>query len=674
MTRMTNRLANEASPYLLQHKDNPVDWYPWSDEALEVARAQDKPILLSIGYAACHWCHVMERESFEDEETAALMNENFINIKVDREERPDIDSLYMDAVQAMTGHGGWPMTMFLTPEGTPFYGGTYFPPVDRHGMPSFRTVLEAVAEAWRDRRDEARQQGKRLLEHVSIGSRLRPSQDLVSDDVLQDALRSLRNNFDETFGGFGGAPKFPQPMGIDLLLRLAHRGHEEARTMAAKTLDMMAAGGIFDQLGGGWHRYSVDREWVVPHFEKMLYDNAQLLRTYARSYLLDGNPRHREVAEATARWMLTEMRDPAGGFWSSLDADSEGEEGRFYVWSLDEVADVAGEDLDLAVETWGFSETGNFEGHNIPVRTSGDPETPDVERLRLVLLERRASRVRPGTDDKVLTAWSSLAASCLAEAGATLGHRDWVAAAVEAVDFSLSTMRTGGRLMRSYRSTGAGTTIKHLAVCEDYAFLLEACLALFEATHDTRWLFEARWAADEAIRLFWDAESGGFFTTGSDVHDLVVRPKDLFDNAIPAANSVLALELQRLALLTGEASYESHALGAIRLVRDAATRSPQGFGHALQAIDFYLSDALEIVIVGDGAPGAALVDTIRSRFLPNKVLVVQSSVTPEAAALVPLLRDRTLVDGLPTAYVCRHGTCKLPVTRPEELLDQISAA
>jgi hypothetical protein len=672
---MTNQLADEASPYLLQHKDNPVEWFPWSDAAFQRARDRDKPILLSIGYAACHWCHVMERESFENEETARVMNEHFVNIKVDREERPDVDAIYMEAVQAMTGHGGWPMTMFLTPDGVPFYGGTYFPDEDRMGMPSFRKVLEAVAQTWQERRDDVEQQGRKLVEHLDVAGKLRPSGDDITRALLANALQQLDRAFDPEYGGFGGAPKFPQPMVVDFLLNLSRRGEAKAGAMAARTLDAMASGGMFDQLAGGFARYSVDRFWLVPHFEKMLYDNAQLLRTYARSWLLTRSERHRQVAEMTGDWMLSEMRDEGGGFWSSLDADSEGEEGRFYVWSLEEVAAVLGEDTDFACAQWGFSEKGNFEGHNIPVRAREKEDDPErTERARRALLEARSHRIRPGTDSKVLAGWNGLAAAALAEAGIALGRSDLRRAAAEAMTFVLEEMCVDGRLMRSYRKVGSEARVRHLAVAEDYAFALEGCLALLEATHDMSWLERARWAADEAIRLFADPE-GGFYSTGSDSERLVIRPKDLFDNAVPSANSVMALGLQKLALLTSERDYEHQANAAMGLVRDLLERSPSGFGTMLQAVDFLTGDAVEIVIIGDPHDDdtRVLADAVHSHYLPAKVLLV----APETAAgdaRLELLEGRTTIEGRAAAYVCRRGACKRPVTSPVELVSELVAS
>jgi uncharacterized protein YyaL (SSP411 family) len=665
---MTNRLATQTSPYLLQHKENPVDWYPWGEDALERARNEDKPILLSIGYAACHWCHVMEHESFEDEGTARIMNEHFVCIKVDREERPDLDAIYMEAVQTMTGQGGWPMTVFLTPQGIPFYGGTYFPPEDRHGLPSFTKLLLAVADTWSTKRSDVERQGAQLLGELDPLSRIQPSEDPLSDEILNAALEGLKNAFDPSYGGFGGAPKFPQPMTLDLLLRMSRRGRSEALEMTRGTLDAMASGGMFDQLGGGFHRYSVDRAWIVPHFEKMLYDNAQLLRTYVRAWQETGTERYEQVARATADWLLTEMRDADGGFWSSLDADSEGVEGKFYVWDLEEVREVCGRDAEVALRAWGLTPTGNFEGTNIPVLGSTDEDPEAVTPARKALLARRATRTRPGTDDKVLAAWNGLMVSALAEAGAALNEPTWIRAATEAMDFVLKAMRIDGRLMRSFR---AGK-VSHPAYCEDYAFVLEGCLAIFEATFDHRWLEEAKWAAGEAVRLFADDDTGGFFTIGHDAEQLVTRPKDLIDNAVPSANSVMALQLQRLALITGDRELEAHAISALRLGRDLMVRSPLAFAHLLEALDFYIARPDEVVIIGD--PEAddtrSLLEVVRQRFRPNKVLLVTDENGTSSSGL-ELLKNRSRRAGRATAYVCHNFVCDAPTNSAEELAAQL---
>ena len=671
---MSNRLASETSPYLLQHKDNPVDWYPWGDEALERARTEDKPIFLSIGYAACHWCHVMERESFEDPETAGALNENFIAIKVDREERPDLDALYMEAVQMLTGHGGWPMSVFLTPDGRPFYGGTYFPPEDRYGMPSFPKLLGAIVDAWRDRRGEVEEQSKNILGNLGGLARLAPSRDPLIDQPLMSALRALEESFDAEWGGFGSAPKFPQPSIVDLLIRLGAREQDSALEMARRTLDAMASGGMFDQLAGGFARYSVDRYWLVPHFEKMLYDNAQLLRTYARSWQMTGSEFHREVASATGAWLLAELRDPAGGFYSSLDADSEGVEGKFYLWSLEEVRRVLGDLANTASSRWGFSEEGNFEGHNIPVLADPNITGPEVEQARALLLEERARRVRPATDTKVITAWNALVASAFAEAGMALGRPDWISVATEVMTFVTDKMIVAGRLMRSYGTTGKGQIeVRQPGFCEDYAYVLEACLALFEATGDHSWLRRARWVADETLRLFGAEVNGGFFTSGNDTPSLVTRTKDVIDDAIPAANSVLALQLQRLAEITGEQRYERAGIDALRLVHNAMERSPTAFAYALGALDHYTGNPLEIVIVGRRAATAtaALVGAATSRYLPNKVLVLADPSGDNET--IPLLEGR-MGSTETTAYVCRRGVCRLPVTDPDALLAEIAAA
>jgi uncharacterized protein YyaL (SSP411 family) len=676
-----NRLEHETSPYLLQHASNPVDWYAWGDEALERARAEDKPILLSIGYAACHWCHVMERESFEDAETAAVMNDHFVSIKVDREERPDLDAIYMDAVQAMTGGGGWPLTAFLTPDGRPFYAGTYFPNEARHGLPAFRTVLEAVAEAWEERRSEAESQSVRVTEAIDRTSRLGASPEPLSEDVLRSAFGGLRRAFDPRWGGFGGAPKFPQPMTLEFCLRMHLRGTPEALDLVTVTLDKMAAGGMYDHVGGGFHRYSTDERWHVPHFEKMLYDNALLVRLSVHGWQVTGNDRYRGVALETCEYLLREMRQADGGFSSSQDADSEGVEGRFFVWTWDELVRVGGEAVATA---FGATPSGNWEGTNVlwrPLPLEGvaaefDLDAAELERrldaARTELFEIRERRIRPATDDKVLAAWNGFAIAALAEAGRAFGRPKFVEAAVVAADFVLARLRDDrGRLLRSWRDGRAGRP----AFADDHAAMADACLVLYETTFDLRWFEHARALADDLLRLFQDESRGGFFQTGSDAEALVVRSKDLQDNAVPSGNSLAADVLQRLAHLTGEAAYETAGVGALRLIRDAMAGAPTGFGHALTALDAYLSNVKEVAVVGDpvAEPTRALAAEVTTkRFTPNHVLAVAGPQDEASREAIALLRDRFQRDGSPTAYVCEHFVCRLPVTQPSELAEQLA--
>jgi uncharacterized protein YyaL (SSP411 family) len=646
---MANRLADETSPYLLQHKDNPVDWYPWGEEALARARDEDRPILLSIGYSACHWCHVMERESFEDPDTAALMNELFVAVKLDREERPDIDSIYMEACQAMTGSGGWPLNVFLTPEQVPFYAGTYFPPQSRTGMPSWRDVLVAVAQAWDDRREEIRAGGAGIAERLQGGARLRASSEPLREQLLGRAVEGLRAQYDAANGGFGRAPKFPPASALELLMR---RGE---RDIVTHTLLAMSSGGMYDQIGGGFARYSVDPYWLVPHFEKMLYDNALLARAYLHGWQLTGEALFRRVTEETLDWALREMRAPEGGFYSALDADSEGVEGKFYVWSVDELrAALAGEpDADDAIAWFGATDRGNFEGANIPVRGPGLPERLDD--WRRVLYEARAQRVWPGLDDKRLTSWNALMISALAEAGAVLERRDYLDAAVATAEFVLGSLRDAdGRLLRTYKDGRARLN----AYLEDHAYLLEALLTLYEASFDPRWFAEARALADAAIERFGDDEHGGFFETSVDHEQLLTRRKDLEDHPIPSGNAAAAYGLLRLGALTGEAGYEQRAVGVLRLLAEPATQYPQAFGHLLQALDFHLAPVKEVALVGDSPE---MVRLVRSRFRPHIVL---AGGEPDG---VPLLQDRPLVDGQPAAYVCERFVCQAPVTETEEL-------
>jgi hypothetical protein len=665
-----NRLAGETSPYLLQHADNPVDWFPWGDEALVRAKAKDRPIFLSIGYAACHWCHVMERESFEDEDTAAFLNEHFVPIKVDREERPDLDAIYMDAVQSMTGQGGWPLSAFLTPAGRPFFAGTYFPRQPGHGTPSFRQVLEAIEEAWRERRNEVEAQGGRVVEVIARAAALEGSHEPLRDEIPKEAFAQLRRGFDERWGGFGAAPKFPQPMTLEFVLRMAVRGIPGAPEMLTTSLDRMASGGIHDQVGGGFSRYSTDAAWHVPHFEKMLYDNAQLAKLYTRAWLVTRQDRFRRVATRTLEYLLREMRQPDGGFSSSLDADSEGVEGRFFTWSWDELVGLVGEEVAHA---FGATPEGNWEGTNVLWLPDGKkPAGSDLTAVRGRLFEARERRIRPATDDKVLTAWNAMAIQAFAEAGRAFDEPRFIEAAVTCARFLTANLRRDdGRLLRSWRDGVQGRP----GFCDDHALLASAFLTLFATTGDDRWFHEAVGLADALVELFFDPDRGGFFQTGADDDPLVLRPKELYDNAVPSGNSAAADVLQRLALLSGDAERERAGVSAIRLVADALGRAPTAFGHALCALDLYLGPTREVAIVGEpDAPATrALADEVlRERFLPNVVVAVAPpGVVPEG---LTLLEDRPQVDGEPTAYVCERFACKLPVTRAEDLREQLVGA
>jgi uncharacterized protein len=660
---MPNALASETSPYLLQHKDNPVDWLPWGEDALRRARELDRPLLVSIGYSSCHWCHVMEHESFEDPETAALMNERFVAVKVDREERPDVDAIYMDAVQSMTGHGGWPLNVFLTPEQIPFYGGTYFPPAPRHGMPSWRQVLAAVAEAWDTQREEIRAQGQSVASRLGGGALLTPSEQPPQGAALDEAVATLRQAFDSVHGGWGGAPKFPQAPVIEFLL--TRREHP----MALQTLRSMAGGGIFDQVGGGFARYSVDARWTVPHFEKMLYDNALLARAYLHGFQTSGDELLRRTCEETLDWALREMRAPEGGFYSALDADSEGVEGKFYVWALDELRAALGADADAAIAWFGATERGNFHDHGggtgdgANVLESRGPEPPAEQRARIraTLLAARAARVRPGLDDKRLAAWNALMIAALADAGAVLRRDDYLDAARSAADFVLERMRApDGRLLRTYKDGGA----RLAGYLEDHAFLLEALLVLYQATFEERWFVEARALADTIIERFNDPERGGFFSTADDHEALIARRKDLEDSPIPAGGSSAALGLLRLAALSGEQAYEERAAGQLALLHELAVRHPTAFGHLLQALDLYLAPRREVALAGDPAGVAALAAIVREAHRPH---VVVAAGPGEGATAVALMQERTPVGDRAAAYVCERFSCQRPVTEPDAL-------
>jgi uncharacterized protein YyaL (SSP411 family) len=586
-----NTLAAETSPYLRQHAENPVDWLPWGPAALRRAREEDKPLLVSIGYSSCHWCHVMERESFEDPRTAELMNESFVCVKVDREERPDVDALYMEAVQGMTGRGGWPLNVFLTPEQLPFYGGTYYPPEPRHGMPAWTEVLNAIAESWRENREEIRAGGEKLREQLSGGARLRASSEPIDASLLDHAVANLEQTYDARNGGFGGAPKFPQASTIEFLLLSEER---EPRDMALSTLRAMARGGIHDQIGGGFARYSVDDTWTVPHFEKMLYDNALLARAYLHGFNASGESALRDVCRDTLDWALREMRGPEGGFYSALDADSEGMEGRFYLWTLAELRDALGADADTAIAWFGAGEAGNFidphhpqPGLNVLTGRGLSPEDAGLrESIRGRLFAARELRERPMLDDKRLTSWNALMIAALADAGAALSEPAYLDAAAVCAEFILGDLRDDrGRLLRTYNDGHA----KIDAYLEDHAFLLEALIALFEASCEERWFEAAIELAEEMIARFQDAEHGGFFSTSSDGEALIIRRKDLEDTPIPSGGSSAAVGLLRLAELTGDSEYERHAVSVLALLRDIAPRYPSAFGHALQAMHWQLS-------------------------------------------------------------------------------------
>jgi uncharacterized protein YyaL (SSP411 family) len=589
---MTNALAAETSPYLRQHAENPVDWLPWGPLAFERALAADRPVLVSIGYSACHWCHVMERESFEDARTAALMNEEFVCVKVDREERPDIDALYMEAVQGMTGHGGWPLNVFLTPEQLPFYGGTYFPPEPRHGMPAWSEVLQAIAETWRANSAEIRAGGERLRGRLAGAAGLSPSDEPLHEESLAQALDGLRESFDTRNGGFGSAPKFPQASVIELLLL------RDEHEMALTTLRAMAGGGIHDVLGGGFARYSVDATWTVPHFEKMLYDNALLARAYLHGWQACGEEEMREVCAGILDWALREMRGPEGAFYSALDADSEGVEGRFYVWRIRELEELLGDDAQAAIGWFQAGEQGNFTDPHNPepglnvLQGRGPRPAAEVRgRIRTTLLAARAQRTRPGLDDKRLTSWNALMIAALADAGAALQEPRYVSAAVACAEFLLERMRDEhGHLLRSFNSGEA----KIPAYLEDHAFLLEALLVLFETTCEERWYHQAQELADEMIARFADPERGGFFSTAADGEELIARRKDIEDTPIPAGSSSAAMGLLRLAQLSGNEDYERHALSVLALTHEIAPRHPTAFGHLLQALHWHFAPARPI--------------------------------------------------------------------------------
>ena len=673
----TNRLIDETSPYLLQHAHNPVDWYGWNEEALAAARAQNRPIFLSIGYSACHWCHVMERESFEDEPTAAMMNDLFVNIKVDREERPDLDAIYMEAVQAMTQHGGWPMSVFLMPDGQPFYGGTYFPPEPRHGMPSFRQVLSSVSDAYQNRGEQVREQAQKLTEMLARTATLTPNDQDLSTTILDEAVSNLQQYFDEYEGGFGSQPKFPQPMTQDFAMsQYARIGDPDTLYMAELTLQKMAQGGIYDQIGGGFHRYSVDAVWLVPHFEKMLYDNAQLLRSNLQAWQITQLPLYKRVINETIDYTLREMTSPEGGFYSTQDADSEGEEGKFFVWMPDEIESILGpERARLFNAHYGVTARGNFEGQNIlninmavadvakRFGVSEDAVQEAIDEGSKLLFTAREKRIKPARDEKILTEWNGLMIHALADCSVVLARADALSAAQNAAKFILREMsQEDGKLFRSYKDGRARLN----AYLEDYAAFIRALIALYEADFDLRWLAEASRLTQIMLDQFGDGEGHGLFQTGKDHEQLVVRRKDFIDNAIPSGNSLAAEALLRLSVLTGNNTYRELAAKILLVMKDAMGQQPTGFGRMLGVLNTFLSSSQEIAIIGDPEDEATigLLVEVRKRYLPNTVLALMS---PDEESMLPLLEGRSLVDGKPAAYVCENYVCKLPVTTAAEL-------
>ena len=671
-----NSLLHETSPYLRQHAHNPVDWYPWGPAALERARQLERPIFLSIGYSACHWCHVMEHESFEDPEIARILNEHFVSIKVDREERPDLDQIYMAAVQLLNqGQGGWPMSVFLTPDLKPFFAGTYFPPQDHYGRPGFKRLIEALADAWKNRRDELVESAGQITAHLRVDIPQTRERDLTPA-LLSNAVAMLRRAFDPTYGGFGSAPKFPHAMDLRLLLRAWKRfGDDHALEMARLTLDRMAMGGMYDQLGGGFHRYSTDERWLVPHFEKMLYDNALLSVAYLEAYQATSEPFYRRIVEETLEYVLREMTSPEGPFYSTQDADSEGEEGKFYVWSATEIEQVLGKEaLDVFGYVYDVSPEGNWEGHNILNRSKSDQQDARMLRIDEVelrsilekakgkLYEVRSRRVWPGRDEKTLTAWNALMIAAFAQAGAVLEKPEYVNAAVRAAEFLLDRMRTrDGRLLRTY---SAGAEPKLNGYLEDYAFLIDALISLYEATFVPRWLDAALQLTDVMIDQFWDATEGGFFFTGKDHEQLIARLKETHDSSTPSGNSMAVTALLRLAKLTGRRDLQEKAEATLRVYRGLLEASPISMGQMLLALDFYFGPVQEFAVVGNQAENDTrrVLRAIRRDFQPNKVIALKNGNEPDE--LVPLLQGKTQ-RGPVTTYLCVNFACQAPLIGTE---------
>lgn len=679
---MPNQLASENSPYLLQHADNPVDWYPWGAEALQQARLLDKPIFLSIGYAACHWCHVMAHESFEDPAVAAYMNEHFINIKVDREERPDLDSIYMGAVVAMTGQGGWPLSVFLTPDGAPFYGGTYFPPTRRYNLPSFREVLERVNQVWKSDREKILESGDKISQYLSQMNQTPSTVGDLAPDAPERAAAALAQAYDWKYGGWGSAPKFPQPQALEFLLQRAAQDDASSLEIALHNLKAMAQGGIYDVVGGGFARYSTDNHWLVPHFEKMLYDNAQLALVYLYAYQLTSDDSLRRVCEETLDFIIRELRHPQGGFYSSLDADSEGEEGKYYLWTPREVSQVLHDQADYQFfsAAYTLSEAGNFEGANIIQRKAEDSELAQrfgmevsqvahrLGELNRRLLLHRQQRIPPATDDKVLVSWNALALRAFSEAARYLRRTDYLQIAQQNADFILAQLHTGDRLLRAWRLGQA----RHNAYLEDYAALIQGLLSLYQADFNPRWYSASEFLCREMIDHFRDPALG-FFDTRDDHDPLITRPKDLQDNATPCGNSLAARALLLMATYSGNISWLDIANPMLAAIQPSAVRYPIAFGNWLCAINAALADFKEIAILGDPSLPAtqSLLDAVNQTYRPHTILAV--SAFPPAQNDPPLLHHRIMLNNQPTAYVCRRFTCLNPTTSPQELLQQLAS-
>ncbi|MGQ9598378.1 MAG: thioredoxin domain-containing protein [Anaerolineae bacterium] len=663
---MPNRLQHETSPYLLQHADNPVNWYPWGEEAFQRAKEEDKPVFLSIGYSACHWCHVMAHESFEDEQVAAFLNERFVSIKVDREERPDLDQIYMAAVQAMTGSGGWPMSVFLTPDGMPFYGGTYFPPVPRHGMPAFTQVLQAVVEAWQTRRSDVMSAGRQIAQAIERWQITDSTGDIADlrRETLDQAFIGLWRSFDREYGGWGSGPKFPSPMVLEFLLRYhTSTGNPLALKMVTQTLEAMARGGVYDQIGGGFHRYSVDGRWQVPHFEKMLYDNAQLARVYLHAWQVTDDKFFRTIAEETLDYVVREMTDPLGGFYSTQDADSEGEEGKFFLWSPDEIEKILGSEADHFMVVYGVTRQGNFEGKNVLEFVGDLDQRPALTDARRTLFQIREHRVHPGYDDKILTSWNGLMLAAFAEAARSLDRSDYHLVAERNAEFLLRELRTeNGRLLHTWKANVA----RQNGFLEDYSYLIEGLLELYQTTFHPSWFLAAQ-DLTETMLTHFQAADGGFFDTSNDHESLIIRPRDLQDNATPSGNAMAVTALLKLAGLSFDQRYVNISRRALAQIQSAMAQYPLGFGQWLQALAYVLSPPMEIAIIGhpETADTQALLRVVRDGYRPFQVVALAAPSVQLSP--VPLLQDRSLVAGRAAAYVCRGFVCQTPVTEPEDL-------